>query len=689
MAVLHEYYNSGDDDILAIYGDIWGSQSFTASYSYEITSVKLEMWRVLSPGTVTVSIKARDGNGKPTGADLAVGTIDGDTFQTSAGAAIFEEITFTSGYVLTSGTQYTIVARALNGDSSNKVNWTLDKSSPTYTGGTGKWLTTDGGSSWYEGTDRDYMFENWGNPSFPIDKTYTKTEVAIANDEFWYDVSGTMTELAAATGDFDTGSSLDACDAFQKIFIANKTDLKIVDFINTKLTVTALTTAPTRGATVTQASSNATMVVDFVNTAKTEIYGYTTSGTFVTTAGYTLSGGGMDPETRVPSAVAEASATPHWYDWTVYPKGTMGTMPTSASIIALAFGRIYLAGFPEDPHQWGATRVFNPFDLNYDASTDDVLRAVAGGYTQAAKCPDIVVGIIPYKDDYVVFGCASSCYVLIGNPTEGEMFAIKGTGGLLSKFSHSWDSMGNLYLLTNKGLLRIPPGFGPPENLTIDRWPEFITDLAHNASTDRLTLGYDQKRNGLLVSKTTFSTGANSCWWYDFSTEGLFPENYPTAMAITYQFYSDDAEELILGCADGYLKNHNKTAKDDDGTAIDSYLSLGPIPLGNSPVGEGTIGPIDVVLGGGGASGSETDSDDADYKVFTADTAAELIEKLVADGTPIFAGTITGPGRRRGSKRTQSARGVYGGVRLENDTASESWIFECLNVGQKPKGRAK
>ena len=144
-----------------------------------------------------------------------------------------------------------------------------------------------------------------------------------------------------------------------------------------------------------------------------------------------------------------------------------------------------------------------------------------------------------------------------------------------------------------------------------------------------------------------------------------------------------------MGCKDGYIRQFDRDTKNDDGTTIDAYFTLGPISLANSPIREGTIGPIDVILAGGAPDGSETDSDNVDYKVFVADTAAELIEKLVANGTPNFAGTITGPGRRRGSKRTQSARGVYGGMRIGNDVAGKNFIFECVNIGQKPRGKIK
>jgi len=533
----------------------------------------------------------------------------------------------------------------------------------------------------------------------PRNQEFTKTLTALGNNEVWIlNSDGVMEELAAANNTINTSRPLDMFAADGKAFIVNEAIKKVVDFRNTKITTTDIApagkTAPSRGDTLVGQTSGAEMIVDLIDATDgaASIYGYrTTIATFANAETVQVGAGGT---TQFTLNAAE-TAPPHYYDWITYGNdtSTYGELPAKATIAAWYFGRAVLSGNKNEPHQWYMSRIFNPWDFNYAASTDDELRAMAGGYEQAGKIPDIVIGIIPYKDDYCVFGSLTSCYYMIGNPAGGgEIFELKGTGGLLSKYSHVWDVNGNLYMLTTNGLLQIPPNFGLPKNLTAESWPEFITDLDYNEATDRLTMGYDQKRNGLLISNTTMADGDNSCWWYDLNTGSLFPEDYPDAMAIFSQYYSEDLGELIVGGFDGYMRHHDPTVKDDDGTTIDSYCGFGPIPLAQSPIGEGSIGPIDVILGGGSSTyADEVDSDDADYKVFVADTAAELIEKLVnaSSETPVFAGTITGPGRRRGSKRTQSARGVYGGVRIGNSASGENFIFECLNIGSKPKGRSK
>lgn len=160
MATLYEYYNTGDIGSADIYGAVWRGQTFTPSTAHKITSVKLLLFRSGSPGTVTVSIRATDVNGHPTGADLCSGTTDGNTLPT-ASPYEWREITLGAGYDLVASTQYAIVVRATSGDASNILWWRVDSPSPTYAGGCSE-TSTDSGVTWESYTPWDFMFEDWG-----------------------------------------------------------------------------------------------------------------------------------------------------------------------------------------------------------------------------------------------------------------------------------------------------------------------------------------------------------------------------------------------------------------------------------------------------------------------------------------------------------------------------------------------
>jgi hypothetical protein len=174
---MYEYYNTGDDTQCYIYGSFWVVQTFTPSVAHTITSVKLLLYRVGAPGTVTVSIRATDGSGFPTGGDLCSGNTNGNTLPTGSPFE-WREIKLGSGYGLSAGTTYAIVVRATSGDASNYVLWRVDGSSPTYGGGM-YLLSINSGLSWISGASYDLMFEEWGNAAVVGWETYPINKVCV------------------------------------------------------------------------------------------------------------------------------------------------------------------------------------------------------------------------------------------------------------------------------------------------------------------------------------------------------------------------------------------------------------------------------------------------------------------------------------------------------------------------------
>ncbi|MBA7583576.1 hypothetical protein ES708_25522 [subsurface metagenome] len=159
---LFEYYNTGDDNHSSFYGAIWQTQTFTPSTAHRITTVKLLLHRVGSPGELIVSIRATDTEtGHPTGGDLCSGTTDGDTLPSPPGE--WREITFGDGYDLAADIKYAIVIRAPDGNGLNVARWRFDSTDPTYTEGNFE-RSLDSGVGWTSYIEWDTMFEDWGYP---------------------------------------------------------------------------------------------------------------------------------------------------------------------------------------------------------------------------------------------------------------------------------------------------------------------------------------------------------------------------------------------------------------------------------------------------------------------------------------------------------------------------------------------
>lgn len=150
-----ESYKTGEDTFYHVFGASWYAQGFTPAVGHTIGRVRLRLSREGSPGTFTVSIRASTGS-VPTGADLAIGTIDGDALDA---AKTWKEIDFVTPLLLVVSTQMWIVVRSAGADSDNDVQVGLDATSPTYAGGTAA-VSSDSGSAWGATATDDILFED-------------------------------------------------------------------------------------------------------------------------------------------------------------------------------------------------------------------------------------------------------------------------------------------------------------------------------------------------------------------------------------------------------------------------------------------------------------------------------------------------------------------------------------------------
>ena len=163
---LYEYYDEGDDGVGAAYDTYWFAQSFTPLDSHTVTNVSLKMYRVATPGTVTVNIKACTSNdpdtGEPTGAALATGTTDGDTLTVDS-TGEWRNITLGAGAALTAGTMYCIEVSAAASAPVSFACWKVDATAPAYSGGSYIY-SPDSGANWTV-ANGDFMFREYAATS--------------------------------------------------------------------------------------------------------------------------------------------------------------------------------------------------------------------------------------------------------------------------------------------------------------------------------------------------------------------------------------------------------------------------------------------------------------------------------------------------------------------------------------------
>lgn len=154
MATKYEWYESDDSASILPTGFYMG-QSFTigtvgTNENFNTYSVKLKLYRINNPGTITIEIYSVDVSGFPTGSALSSGTTDGDTLTTNTAGEIREIIM--SSYELQASTKYAIVIFC----AAESIGVKLD-SAAGYTGGNQLLWEEE----WFDGSD-DLYFSVWG-----------------------------------------------------------------------------------------------------------------------------------------------------------------------------------------------------------------------------------------------------------------------------------------------------------------------------------------------------------------------------------------------------------------------------------------------------------------------------------------------------------------------------------------------
>ena len=202
--VQRDYYTTGDDAAVDVYGANWYAQSFTTSEAYSISSVRLKIYRVGDPGTATVSIRETDDGGDPAGEDLCSGTINANTITTGTSGGWYE-VEMLSDYDLEASTQYAVVVRAVAGDSSNYVGWRYDSTGSLADGNYES--STNGGMTWTANTNYDFMFSTWGNDVLEIFSS--KVFRGYLEDDDWLIVVHYLNEYPPYAGTESPGDYFD------------------------------------------------------------------------------------------------------------------------------------------------------------------------------------------------------------------------------------------------------------------------------------------------------------------------------------------------------------------------------------------------------------------------------------------------------------------------------------------------
>jgi hypothetical protein len=270
---------------------------------------------------------------------------------------------------------------------------------------------------------------------------------------------------------------------------------------------------------------------------------------------------------------------------------TAGIVPVGCPLVARYRDRLVLAGAPVAPHVWYMSRQGTFTDFDYAAASTDGGRAVAGTSADAGTIGEPITALICHSDDYMIFGCLNSMWILRGDPAyQGQIDNLSRNVGVVDKQAWCRGPGGEVYVLSRDGIYMIPPGGqGGPQPISRDVLPGEMLDIDRTNYT--VTLTYDFRARGVNIFITSNDAKQCKSYFFDLRTKAFWPETYPNSYQATaaHELISDSAVNsgVILGCRDGYLRRFYDGMETDDGTSITNYAVYGPIRLGNSDYLEG------------------------------------------------------------------------------------------------------
>lgn len=361
-------------------------------------------------------------------------------------------------------------------------------------------------------------------------------------------------------------------------------------------------------------------------------------------------------------------ATMTGQDWASFV--TDGTLPSGTRLLAFFRGAAYLAATDSDPTIWYKARTLDPLDWDYGA---DPLTssAVAGNNGEVGQPADAITALVPYSDDYLVFGMARSIGVLEGDPNYGGQFQIVSREtGIVGSRSFCFDDRGNLYFLGAGGLYRMYRGQFEPEPVGPRKLRRLLEELDLSIHLIQMRYRASDRTVRIYITPNDAETPATVVV-YDTRTDGFLIDTLPLefgpwAIEQTNGVLDID-RNIIIGGNDGYIRRPDDTAANDDGTAISAWVEI-PIPEIELGRVEAMCQELQFVLGEGAAT--------VTWRWFTGDSPEQV--RLQTVGQEVASGTISGQGFRPpvGLRATGAAHKL----RLESSSAEASWSLERVTA---------
>lgn len=355
---------------------------------------------------------------------------------------------------------------------------------------------------------------------------------------------------------------------------------------------------------------------------------------------------------------------------------TAGEIPRRGRLLTIWQNCAMVAGFEENPNQWAMSAVGDFDNWDFFPADEGVGSAILGSDSRAGLCPDIITSLIPWTDDLLIVGGDKTIQRMTGHPrAEGRFDVVTDQCGMAWGRPACLGPSGEMYFISSQGAFcRLVPGDTPAE-ISLDPLSDRFRDL--DVGAYRFRLAWDHKLKGVWIFVTPYSAGTATHYFWSARRGGFWPQQFAAAagahnpMAV-WVMDGDAASDrgLLLGCADGYVRTLAEAAKDDDGTAIDSYVYM-LVPAGKGD--ELRLNNWRAVMGNG-----------------VEDVTLSVFEMEQPDFNTLPSATFSATlSAGRNDAIHEPVRGNALLVRIRNNTTARRWSFESLVAARGYAGRAR
>ncbi len=359
-------------------------------------------------------------------------------------------------------------------------------------------------------------------------------------------------------------------------------------------------------------------------------------------------------------------------NWTA----TSGTFPTDSDLNAPRLictwrGRTVLSGLLKDPQNWFMSAVSDPHDFNYlPPSPVPADSAVAGNNSPLGLIGDVITGLAPWSDDILVMFGDHTIYKIVGDPLAGgNIDRVSDAIGAAWGEAFCADPNGNMYFFSNQGgvfVMEYPNGAPRRVSQAIEPLLKEIT-----TGTYIVRMFWNDKEQGvhLFVTKSAtvaatthyFMEARTGAWWPDVFAN----TSHNPLCGCTVDGNDPDDRTVLLGGWDGYVRQLDPDASDDDGTNIASEVWIGPIL--SAEYDAIRLNELQAIMAE--TSGAVT------YSVHLGDTAEIALSAAASvTGTWVAGRNYTDPARR-------TNHAIY--IKI---TATTQWAMELIRAKFGPTG---